>query len=1769
LTVAKQTISDGLSGSYDVNVDQQDLGAGVAQNQIVQLTVGTQLVDASHGIPIRDDGTTISVDDGGSSITVDGTVAATQSGTWNVGTVTTITNVVHVDDNGSTLSIDDGAGSLTVDNGGTFAVQDSQVVADNAAFTDGTTKVFAAGYVYDEVAGTALTENDAAAARIDVKRAQVLTIEDATTRGQRATVSAAGALKVDNSAVTQPVSGTVTVQDGGGAISIDDNGSTISIDDGAGSITVDNGGTFAVQAAQSGTWNINAISTAVAVTDNSGSLTVDNAGTFAVQDSQVITDNAGFTDGTSKLFQAGYIFDEVAGTALTENDAAAARVDSKRAQVLVLEDASTRGQRATVSAGGALKVDASSAAVPVTDNGGSLTVDNAGTFAVQATQSGTWNVGTVSTITNVVHIDDNASTISIDDGGGSITVDGTVAISGSVTANAGTGFPSVQTEDAASAGGETGLMILGVRNDAAASKTSLDGDFSAIAVDSAGRVGISDLGGAISIDDNGSSITVDGTVAATQSGTWNITNVSGTVSLPTGAATAAKQPALGTAGTASADVITVQGITGMTAVKVDGSAVTQPVSGTVTANAGTGTFTVSGAVTNTVLSVVGGGTEATAQRVTIASDSTGVLSVDDNGGSLTVDGTVGISGTVAVTDNSGSLTVDNAGTFAVQDSQAITDNAGFTDGTSKVFAAGYIYDEVAGTALTENDAAAARINVNRAQVAAIEDGATRGRYATVSASNALKVDGSAVTQPVSDGGGSLTVDGTVAISGTVAVTDNAGSLTVDNSTLSVVGGGTEATAMRVTIASDSTGVLSVDDNGGSLTVDGTVAATQSGTWSTRTQDGAGNATTSHLAGSSRGLDVAIIDGSGNQITSFSGGTQYTEDAASAGGETGTLMLAVRNDAAASKTSLDGDYSAIAVDAAGRVGIADLGGSISVDDNGSSLTVDGTVTANAGSGTFTISGAVTNTVLSVVGGGTEATAQRVTIASDSTGVLSVDDNGGSLTIDNAALSVTGGGVEASALRVTIANDSTGLISVDDNGSSLTVDNSGTFAVQDSQTITDNAGFTDGTSKLSMSGYIYDEVAGTALTENDAAAARINVNRAQVATIEDGTTRGRYATVSAANALKVDGSAVTQPVSIAAAVPVTDNSGSLTVDAPVATPVFVRLSDGAAAISALPVTDNGTTLSIDDGAGSLTVDGTVAATQSGTWNITNVSGTVSLPTGAATDATLTGGTVKAIARGGAKGSTTAADVTSTASGANHQGLDVVIYDTSGNPITSFGGATPLVDNAGFTDGTSTVTPIGMIYDEVAGTALTENDVAAPRINANRAQVMVIEDGTTRGRRATVDANGALYISGIQDSSTSGNITTAATTVGPMSVANRNVVTVTISGTYTGVNITFEASDDSGTTWFTVQGARVDTGVVETTSGVLGSTLRGWDFPVGAWTNFRVRSTAWASGTAVVRITAQTFAFDPAPAAVAQGAAAAGSAIAGNPVLMGGSDGTNARAILTGTDGRISGNIAQVNGATVNVGVGAASTGTLRVATSTDSTIGTVTAVTNVATIGTSVTPGTAAANLGKAEDAVAASGDTGVAVWAVRTDTPATTTSGSGDYHPFEVDANGALWTHPIQSSFRIEVDSAGLTTATTAYTSGDHAGTVNTFANAARVTGWGGVITGAALIDKSLKVSTISVELWLFQSQPASPGADNAALTFADTDMNNFVGIITFDSGSWKTTALNAVNHQANLGMGYTCAATSLFGYYVLRGVPSGNFFSATSDLRVSLQMLRD
>ena len=70
-------------------------------------------------------------------------------------------------------------------------------------------------------------------------------------------------------------------------------------------------------------------------------------------------------------------------------------------------------------------------------------------------------------------------------------------------------------------------------------------------------------------------------------------------------------------------------------------------------------------------------------------------------------------------------------------------------------------------------------------------------------------------------------------------------------------------------------------------------------------------------------------------------------------------------------------------------------------------------------------------------------------------------------------------------------------------------------------------------------------------------------------------------------------------------------------------------------------------------------------------------------------------------------------------------------------------------------------------------------------------------------------------------------------------------------------------------------------------------------------------------------------------------------------------------------------------------------------------TVDGTVSVDNITTSITPGTAAGNLGKAEDAAHTSGDVGVMALAVRADADGTLVGLDGDYAPLQVDANGYL------------------------------------------------------------------------------------------------------------------------------------------------------------------
>jgi len=75
--------------------------------------------------------------------------------------------------------------SQAVTNAGTFAVQESgtQVVADDAAFTPGTTKVVMSGYEADESSTDSVDEGDGGAARMTLDRKQIVTVYPHTAGG--------------------------------------------------------------------------------------------------------------------------------------------------------------------------------------------------------------------------------------------------------------------------------------------------------------------------------------------------------------------------------------------------------------------------------------------------------------------------------------------------------------------------------------------------------------------------------------------------------------------------------------------------------------------------------------------------------------------------------------------------------------------------------------------------------------------------------------------------------------------------------------------------------------------------------------------------------------------------------------------------------------------------------------------------------------------------------------------------------------------------------------------------------------------------------------------------------------------------------------------------------------------------------------------------------------------------------------------------------------------------------------------------------------------------------------------------------------------------------------------------------------------------------------------------------------------------------------------------------------------------------------------------
>ena len=371
----------------------------------------------------------------------------------------------------------------------------------------------------------------------------------------------------------------------------------------------------------------------------------------------------------------------------------------------------------------------------------------------------------------------------------------------------------------------------------------------------------SDSTGVVSVDDNGGSLTVDGTVTEANSAAiladtaamdTNLATVAGAVAgtemqvdvvtsaLPTGAATAAKQPALGTAGASSVDVISVQGIASGTAMAI---------SGTVTANVGTGTQAISAA---SLPLPTGASTETTAAAIAAS-----VASIDTNlGGTSAVDTAAGgtDSGAVMLAIRDDALTtltpVDGDYTnLRVSSTGAlhVTGGGGGTEYTEDVATA----DPIVGSAtLMERDDALTTVTPVEGDWIGLRGSAEGALWTQDFNSDAILADTTTIA------GDTTSIDGKITACNTGAVVISSGAVTS-------------------TLAAETTKVIGTVN----VAAGQTIAATNAGTFATQATLQAGSASIGTL-GANSGVDIGDVD-----VTSISAGANLIGDVGISGART--------------------------------------------------------------------------------------------------------------------------------------------------------------------------------------------------------------------------------------------------------------------------------------------------------------------------------------------------------------------------------------------------------------------------------------------------------------------------------------------------------------------------------------------------------------------------------------------------------------------------------------------------------------------------------------------------------------------------------------------------------------------------------------------------------------------------------------------------------------------------------------------------------------------
>lgn len=518
-------------------------------------------------------------------------------------------------------------------------------------------------------------------------------------------LTTAGALRTDASATTQPISAAalpLPVGASTSALQTSGNSSLSSIDTktpalgqttmAGSSPVVIASNQSAVPVSQSGTWTTGRTWT---LSNGTDSIAAVQSGTWSVR----TQDGAGNALASSTTTPAG-----------TE-------------QALIVRNipSGTQAISGTVTANQGTSPWVTSRNWTLSNGTDSIAAVQSGSWTVQqggapwsVSQSGTWTVqpgNTANTTPWLTTLNQGGNSATVT-GANALKVDGsavTQPVSGTVTANAGSGtfaisavslplptgasteatLAKIPVAQGSTTSGESGPLTQGAVTTAAPTYTT--GQTDPLSLTTAG---------ALRTDSSSTTQPISGTVTANQGGTWNINNISGTISLPTLASTSTLQSA---------------GNTSLASIATNTNALSLAQASTTSGQVGN---LVQGAVTT------GAPSYTTGQTDPLSLTTAGALRTDSSGT------TQPVSGTVTANQGGAPWSVSQSGSWTTGRTWTLSSG---TDSVASVQSGTWTM-QPGNTANTTP------------WLSTINQG---GNSASVTASNALKVDGSAVTQPIS------------------------------------------------------------------------------------------------------------------------------------------------------------------------------------------------------------------------------------------------------------------------------------------------------------------------------------------------------------------------------------------------------------------------------------------------------------------------------------------------------------------------------------------------------------------------------------------------------------------------------------------------------------------------------------------------------------------------------------------------------------------------------------------------------------------------------------------------------------------------------------------------------------------------------------------------------------------------------------------------------------------------------------------------------------